>query len=41
VIEEAGIAQLWGDLRYWELLDIQQSADEQLDYYYSRPGRTR
>lgn len=29
--------QLWAELRFWELLDIEQSADEQLDYYYSRP----
>ena len=28
--------QLWSELRVWELLAIQQSADEQLDYYYSR-----
>ena len=28
--------QLWGELRFWELLDIRQSADEQLAYYYSR-----
>jgi hypothetical protein len=29
--------QLWNELRFWELLDIQRSADEQLGYYYSRP----
>ncbi|HEU5099548.1 MAG TPA: restriction endonuclease [Roseiflexaceae bacterium] len=29
--------QLWSELRFWELLDIQHSADEQLAYYYSRP----
>jgi hypothetical protein len=29
--------QLWAELRFWELLDIEQSADEQLAYYYSRP----
>ncbi|HWQ14389.1 MAG TPA: restriction endonuclease [Roseiflexaceae bacterium] len=29
--------QLWSELRFWELLDIQRSADEQLDYYYNRP----
>jgi hypothetical protein len=29
--------QLWAELRFWELLDFEQSADEQLDYYYSRP----
>jgi hypothetical protein len=29
--------QLWSELRFWELLDIRQSADEQLEYYYSRP----
>jgi Restriction endonuclease/MerR HTH family regulatory protein len=28
--------QLWGELRFWELLDIEQSADEQLNYYYRR-----
>jgi hypothetical protein len=29
--------QLWAELRFWELLDVQRSADEQLDYYYGRP----
>jgi hypothetical protein len=29
--------QLWSELRAWELLDIERSADEQLAYYYSRP----
>jgi hypothetical protein len=28
---------LWGELRFWELLDIQQSANAQLEYYYNRP----
>jgi hypothetical protein len=28
--------QLWGELRYWELLAIQQSANDQLAYYYNR-----
>jgi hypothetical protein len=28
--------QLWAELRVWEMLEIEQSADEQLDYYYSR-----
>jgi hypothetical protein len=28
--------QLWSDLRYWELLDVERSADEQVQYYYSR-----
>ena len=28
--------QLWNELRLYETLDVQQSADEQLDYYYSR-----
>jgi restriction endonuclease len=28
--------QLWGELRFWELLDVRQSADEQLEYYYNR-----
>jgi restriction endonuclease len=31
--------QLWHELRAWELLDIQKSADEQLGYYYGRPRR--
>jgi hypothetical protein len=31
--------QLWGELRAWELLAVQQSADEQLAYYYSRGSR--
>jgi hypothetical protein len=39
-IPEEGIVrfapQLWSDLRYWELLDIERSADEQVQYYYSR-----
>jgi hypothetical protein len=29
--------QLWGELRAWELLDVLNSTDEQLAYYYSRP----
>jgi hypothetical protein len=29
--------QLWAELRFWELLDLQRSADEQLAYYYARP----
>ena len=28
--------QLWSELRYWEILSVEQSADEQVDYYYSR-----
>jgi Restriction endonuclease len=28
--------QLWGELRYYELIDIQQSVDEQIHYYYNR-----
>jgi hypothetical protein len=28
--------QLWSELRYYELLDVQQSADEQIRYYYNR-----
>lgn len=28
--------QLWSELRYYELLDIQQNVEEQLRYYYSR-----
>lgn len=28
--------QLWAELRCWELLDVRQSADEQIDYYYRR-----
>lgn len=31
--------QLWSELRFWELLDVQRSAEEQLDYYYY--GRSR
>ena len=26
--------QLWSEPRIWELLDLQHSADEQLEYYY-------
>jgi hypothetical protein len=37
---EAGIVrfapQLWNELRLYEMLDVQQSADQQLAYYYSR-----
>jgi hypothetical protein len=29
--------QLWADLRFWELLDVRRSVDEQLAYYYARP----
>ena len=29
-------AQLWNELRLYEMLDVQQSADEQLSYYYRR-----
>jgi hypothetical protein len=32
--------QLWQELRYYELLDVQASADEQLRYYYSRQGQS-
>ena len=28
--------QLWSELRYYELLDVQRSIDEQIDYYYNR-----
>lgn len=28
--------RLWSELRFYELLDVQQSADEQIRYYYSR-----
>ncbi len=28
--------QLWNELRLYEMLDVQQSADEQLAYYYGR-----
>lgn len=31
--------QLWEELRYYELLDLRASADEQLSYYYGRLGR--
>ena len=27
---------LWNDLRFYELLDIQVSLDEQIDYYFAR-----
>lgn len=30
--------QLWQELRFYELLDIQDSTDEQLRYYYERNG---
>jgi len=30
------VPQLWNELRLYETLDVQQSADEQLIYYYSR-----
>jgi hypothetical protein len=37
---EAGIVrfapQLWNELRLYEMFDVQQSADQQLAYYYSR-----
>jgi len=28
--------QLWNELRFYELIDIQQSIDEQIRYYYER-----
>jgi len=28
--------QLWNELRFWEIVDIGQSANEQLSYYYNR-----
>jgi hypothetical protein len=30
--------QLWAELRFYELLDIQRSVDEQIRYYYARHG---
>jgi hypothetical protein len=30
------VPQLWNELRFYELMDILSSADEQLNYYYSR-----
>ncbi len=30
------VPQLWNELRFYELMDILTSADEQLNYYYSR-----
>jgi hypothetical protein len=37
---EAGIVRfapkLWQELRFYELLDVLTSADEQLHYYYAR-----
>ena len=28
--------QLWQDLRYYEIIDVLKSADEQITYYYKR-----
>jgi hypothetical protein len=28
--------QLWHELRFYEVLEVQASADEQLRYYYNR-----
>ena len=28
--------QLWQELRYYEMMDVLQSAEEQITYYYSR-----
>ena len=37
---EAGIVrfapQLWSELRLYDMLDVQRSADEQIEYYYKR-----
>jgi hypothetical protein len=31
--------QLWHDLRYYEMMDVLKSADEQITYYYSRDNK--
>ena len=31
--------QLWHDLRYYEMMDVLKSADEQITYYYSRGAK--
>ncbi len=31
--------QLWQDLRYYEIIDVLEKADEQLRYYYSRNAK--
>jgi hypothetical protein len=31
--------QLWHDLRYYEMMDVLKSADEQIMYYYSRDNK--
>jgi hypothetical protein len=31
--------QLWHDLRYYEMMDVLKSADEQITYYYSRSSK--
>jgi hypothetical protein len=33
------VPQLWNELRFYELLDIQESADGQIRYYYSRDAK--
>jgi hypothetical protein len=32
--------QLWQDLRYYEMMDVLKSADEQIAYYYNRGSQT-
>jgi hypothetical protein len=33
------VPQLWNELRIYELLDIQESVDGQIRYYYSRDAK--
>ena len=33
--------QLWQELRYYEMMDVLQSAEEQITYYYSRNTKGR
>lgn len=33
--------QLWHDLRYYEMMDVLKSADEQIMYYYSRDAKEK
>ena len=33
------VPQLWQELRFYELLDVQASVEEQLRYYYRRGAR--
>jgi len=33
--------QLWQELRYYEMMDVLQRAEEQITYYYSRNTKGR